>query len=379
MSESQDKPVMDEEAQVPAFPGLLQALFLGPQALWTVLRAPVVLLFVFFCMTLPAFLLLSGYYENLNSVLAGNPLANGRGGLFLLQDYDRLHPGGHELPGLMQIVWTLMITFFAAGLLSTVGLGRRPRPGLTGFLSESGRLFFRSFRTLIPSLILILIWTGLFIVLLKPWVMGLDIVHASNMRAHWVLFGLNVLFLFGLGKILILRRLALARLVHTGRKSALLAWLWTLRYWMRHPFVTITAYIPLFLLFAGGALGAVYGLDALLARYFEQDSRPAYFMLAAQVFPLFYLAVNLASFLLARHLVAMDTAIREGGAAEPRVVFAPEPSKTEPATSVEKDAVGSGDVVSAKPAEANPDVRPSSSEEALAWEWTPEDSAKKEG
>ena len=330
MSDSTPDAPMQEEDKGPEFPGLLSALVLAPQAVLRVLRSPVVLLTVFVSMTLPAFLLLGSYYEDLNTAMAGNPLANGINGLILQQDFDRLHGGGHEIPGLMQIMWALMITFFAGGLLSTVGLGRRPRPGLSGFLSESGRWFFRSFRTLLPSLLFLMIWTWVFTALLQPWVLGSGLVQASDTRAFWVGFGLDVLYLIGMGKILILRRLALARLVHTGRHSAFRAWLWTLGYWIRHPFVTLTAYLPLFVLFAGGAIGAVYGLDALLVHYNDMGSRPIFFMLAAQVFPIFYLALNLSSFLLARHLVALDTAIREGAPPEPQVVVDSVPNRNQP-------------------------------------------------
>jgi hypothetical protein len=342
------------EAQGERRPGLLQALLLGPQAFSSVLRAPRVLLLVYLCMTLPSVLLLTSYYQSLNAALADNPLANGHGGLFLLQDYDRLHPDGAVLPGLMQLIWALMITFFAGGLLSTVGLSRKPRPGLSGFLSESGRLFFRSLRTLLPSLLFFMFWTWLFVSLLEPWVTGLAIVQVSDTRAFWVGFGLNVFYLFGIGKVLILRRIALARLVYCGRKSALVSWLWAIGYWIRHPFVTITAFLPLLVLFAAGALGAVYGLDKLLEIYFAPGSRPIYFMLAAQVFPLFYLALNLASFLLARHLVAVDTAIREGLPPEPRVVVAPHPSQAEPVESLAPESVAD----EPEPAEPEPDEEP---------------------
>ncbi len=281
-------------------PSLLGYLFLGAKA-WL---EPFKQLRAFFCVflaacalsLLPVLDLLSG----LHSVLDHVPLASGRAGRFLFEDVERLHPELSLSVGGSALLAMLLWTFFAGGVVS-IGDKEPSSSSLGGFLANCGKRFFVSFRTWVIFVLHLLLWT---------WVVvdfGRDALAprfgdlANAEYSMYVDLAVNLLWLLGFAVLLIVRRLALARIVVFDKKSAILSFYTSLLLLIRRPLRMLLAWMGFGLL----VMAVVLALGFLSDRLFLSDDRQglafglslvALFFLQGSIFASFRMARVIWSF-----------------------------------------------------------------------------------
>ena len=215
--------------------GALAAAFLQPR----------ILLLAWAWVTALALWLVWPAWQVIDAELASHP-----GSAFLLDpvldaDFARRHPGTVLALGGASVLMLVFWAFLGGGVLATVGLGRRLR--FTELLSEGGAFLLRSLRVL---------GLGLLLAVLLGWGLGtLDrLVTGHAWRdadpgvitvfgwepAHWftrslVVEALRWLWGFAFLVLVFAGKVALARLVVDGRRSAFLAWAFALGTLLRRP------------------------------------------------------------------------------------------------------------------------------------------------
>ncbi|MEZ5987556.1 MAG: hypothetical protein R3F30_00215 [Planctomycetota bacterium] len=293
------------------FPGALACFGFGVAAFFRALSRPWVLLLAWATYTALALPMVVPLYGSLDAALSHNPLAQGHWGQVLLAEHDRVFPGLGRVSAWLPLLSALVMTLLAPGLVRCVHGAPRSR-GLGALLAESGRLLPRSLRSLLPALVLLILWTWLWKAFIDPFLLGLDWTNADADRAFRVGLASKLVAGIGVFKVLMLRRLALARLVVEDRRSATWAWLWALGWYARHPLRTWAAYLGLLLVWVVVVSAGSTALDLLEAHFFEQATRPLLFLVATQVVAVLLCAVTLAGFLVAGRLVSIDAALRAG-------------------------------------------------------------------
>jgi hypothetical protein len=308
-------------------------------ALWALATAfahPRVLLAAYVVVTAAAAWLVWPVWAVLDAELAAQP-----GSGFLLDgvldaDFARRHPDTVlRLGGASAVVlasWALL----GGGVLATVGLGRKLR--FSELLSEGGAFLLRSLRVL---------GIGLVLAVLLAWGLGaVDRLLAERawrdadpgvvtvfgwVPAHWCTRALALealRWLWGLAFLVLLftSKVALARLVVDGRRSAFLAWAHALGMVARRPWrpVLITG-----VLVAAWMLGS-FVLGFATARLLERDRNLVAGLVLTQVQVLFAQGILIAFLLAARRFLVLGRGtVRESR--EPVVVIpqrAPAPAAT---------------------------------------------------
>lgn len=295
----------------------LGCLRLGPAAVGRSLRAPRILLLVAGTMVLIAALEALPVYQEVAKYLHHLPGAEGRYGRLLLEDLERNHPETRLLLGGSGLLAMFLWTFFAGGVLATVGLVSARRFGIADFLAASGRFFFRSLRCWFVFLVALLVWTWLSLDLAKPELESFLVDGGDENSLFLFDLGVNVVWFLGFASCWILRRLALARLVLLERRSALLAWLVSIGLLVRRPFRTVAGFTSLFVVWGLGLAACALALDLCL------DAELFPLALVLGIVPLFWFQLCLAgSFVLARRLWVLQRSRRgEAPPAEPAVVM----------------------------------------------------------
>ena len=287
------------------FPGIWGCSKLGPAAVLSVLRSPRMVGVVWLALSIPSFLMTLQYFAGLDSVLANNPLAQGREGGLLIPDIARIQPGVAFVFGSLWLPCLLIMTFFAGGILACVGIKAKRRVGITDFLAESGQYFFRSIRSLVPMLVGLLVWTWSWSQYIEPALTQNDWVAGSESYMYAAALIANLIFLAGFASLLILRRLAIAKLVWEQRHSALLAWGCGVKLLFSRPLACFLAYAGLFTFWATLVVLATLVLDPL----FVQESY-LLALLVSQLLAFSTVACAMGGQILARKLWTMDAAVR---------------------------------------------------------------------
>ncbi len=215
------------------FPGLFGSLLLGPAALGRVFRRPKILGLVYGTFLLLSFFQVLPAWQLLHAHLDGTPLSDGRGGRLLLEELVRLHPAADPSIAFTGIIALFLMMFFAGG---AVRMGTEDPAGrkLGAFLCSAGSNFFRSLRTFLVFLVLLVLWTYL-IGRVATWLPPAFSQGGNETALFRRELGLTVLWILGFLPLLYLRRLALARMVLADRRSALLAFFSSLWLLLRHP------------------------------------------------------------------------------------------------------------------------------------------------
>ncbi|MFQ5507342.1 MAG: hypothetical protein ACE5F1_21465, partial [Planctomycetota bacterium] len=200
-------------------------------------------------------------------------------------------------------------------ILACIGITSGRRLRVSDFLAESGRYFFRSLRTWCLFLLALILWSWAVFGGLLPFLSDLFLAGGSDTRQLVFDLGTSVVWLLGFGLLLALRRLALARLVLLERRSAVVAFFGSIGLVLRRPFSLLTAFAGLFLIWGVGM--AVVGLS--VNRFIDDGNRLLLALLAGMAGGLVQQGCNMASFVMARRICALDLSDREQ-ISEPTVV-----------------------------------------------------------
>lgn len=244
-------------------------------------------------------------YGDLRAALDRLPTARGEFGTMLLGEVERLRPGTR--PSID--AWGLLATLcwiFAAGGAATIGgvVDRRERVrpraiSVAAFLGQGGRYFFRSLRTWLIFILLVLLWAWAWRDVAVPfleerYVLGGD----ERMQFRYDVIR-DVVFAIGVFKLWMLRRLAMGFLVVHERRSALRAWLSALGFLFFHPIRS----------FFGFGVVAAFGAAALVALSFAlrfAGERLWAEVLVALAIVFVYQLTLLAAYAVARLLIESD-------------------------------------------------------------------------
>ncbi len=330
---------------------VIRAFRISLMALLTALRYPRVWLALWVWVTAAALVLVVPIYGAVDAALAHHPGASRLVDQALDDDLWRQNPAlTPHLTGAAVFVLLGMV-FFAGGILSCMGVGRRFR--FTGFLSECARLFPRNLRVLLIGLVpaTLLFWgvgfadTWLREDLLRNWDPGGPDVDSPLSRYVSLEFGLELLnWFWGLLFLLLVlaSKVAMAHLVVENRSLAVWAWGKAAMRVLTSPFMAsfiivllILAYLPL------------YFLGGVITSFLEAGPETNLWAgLACGQGGIMWLQVVTVAFFLAARKFLMETAppsLKEAPAAVPVEPVVTIPSKPAPVPTPEP-------VPSAKPA-----------------------------
>ncbi len=282
------------------FPGFFGSFLLGPAALGRVFLRPAILGLVYGTFLLLSFFQVLPAWQLLHTHLDGTPLSEGRGGRLLLEELVRLHPSADPSIAFTGIIALFLMMFLAGG---AVRMGTEDAAGrkLSAFLCSAGANFFRSLRTFLVFLVLLVLWTYL-IGRVATWLPPAFSDGGNETALFRRELGLTLLWILGFLPLLYLRRLALARLVLADRRSAILAFgssFWLL---LRHPLALFLSCLGLCLVGAVIFFAGAFLVDRLEAA--EAAALPI-FVLGQLVFLTIHASL-LASFALAARVWELD-------------------------------------------------------------------------
>lgn len=289
-------------------PHLLEAFRAGPAALAAVLRAPLVLLVVYGAFLLLELSVALPAWSAAARVLDHNPLARGADLAFVIDDLVRLHPEvGLRLGGAL-LAALLLGAFFQGGAVATLGLAD-VRGLLAGrFLAASGRWFFASLRCFAVFAVgLVLLSWGVE----AAWSLVPEAARAGGNEGATVTWRLVLaaVWMLGFALLLVLQRLAFARLLLEGRRSALAAHVAAAWLVLRRPLAVAAAHVGLLIVWGLAVTAAALAVD----RFAAAERIPAA-LLTGQVAALFTKASIVASAVLARRCWSFVPARRAGKA-----------------------------------------------------------------
>jgi len=256
-------------------------------ALGTALNYPRVVLTMWLMVTLPALLAVFPAVQSIDRALAHHPGARLTLDQSLDSDFARLHPeAAVGLAGGMVFV-LLASAFLAGGILTRVGTGKRFSYGV--FLAEGGRLFLRNLRVLaIAVIVCAAVFWG--IDNLDRWVREVWLYDADpgatllGWHTPWFSLELGLeatrwLYGFLFVLILLLTKMAMARLAALDRRSALLAWLAAAGTVLRHPLRTLWMLVLWLALW----MGVAYLIGEVTVYALEIRQQPWLGLLSGQV------------------------------------------------------------------------------------------------
>ena len=281
-------------------PGFFGSLVLGPTTIGRIFRRPSILALVY-----GAFFFLSLFqvfpaWQVLHANLDVTPLSDGRGGRLLLEELVRIHPDADPSIVFTGIISLVLMMFFAGG---AVMMGTEDPAGrkISSFLCSAGTNFFRSFRTFLVFLVLLIFWTFLLgrVVTWLPPAFSRGGNETALFRRE---LGLSVFWFLGFFLLLYLRRLALARIVLTDKRSAILAYFSSIWFLLRHPLVLFLSCFGLCLVGTIVLLGGAF----LVQRFEAAEASALPIFVTGQMVFLTLQASLLGSFALAARLWELD-------------------------------------------------------------------------
>lgn len=285
----------------------------GPIAFSRVLRSYKIWLFVSSLFLMAAITFVLPIYHELRELLDHLPTAEGYFGGMQLDEIERLHPELKPTLGLYGVVAMLVWTFFGGGACA---LSEGRAQGLSEFLATCGRFFFRSLRTWLVFIVAFLVWSWIWNDVLIPFLeTKLETGGNAKMLFRFVVAS-EVIFVIGLVKLLMLRRLALARIVLEDRRSAVRAWFSAIGFMVLHPIRTVVGFLGVALIGAIALVSCGIALSALGDRFVLG-------LLVAVLVLVVYQAALLASFAVARLLLETEIARRSHGGESEEPIVAP--------------------------------------------------------
>jgi hypothetical protein len=289
-------------------------------ALGTALNYPRVLLTMWVIVTLPALLAVFSAAQAIDRALAHHPGARLTLDQSLDSDFARLHPeAAIDLGG--GVVFVLLASaFLAGGILSLVGTGRRFTYGR--FLAESGRLFLRNLRVLAIAVIVsaALFW-GIGVLdhyVREVWLYEADAgATLGDLHSPWASLQLGLeamrwIYGFVFVLLLLLTKMAMARLAVLDRRSALLAWLAAAGTMLRHPLRALA--LPI--LWLAVWMGVAYLIGEVTVYALEVRHEPWLALLSGQA-GILWTQLALIALLLAARTFAVRTVIAPAAIEEP--------------------------------------------------------------
>jgi hypothetical protein len=191
-------------------------------------------------------------------------------------------------------------------VLVCVGKGKRRR--FDEFIGASARWLLRSIRCWVVFAALLALWSWLLLGVAKPYLEAALVEVGNEGSQERFALGLNVTWLVGFAKLWAHRRLSLAHMIVTDRRSALLACMHTALLIVRRPLRTLAAFLGLFAVWALGLAVSGMGLERLL-----QAEHHGLALAVGVVALVWYQVAIAASWLVARQLVEHDVAARPAG------------------------------------------------------------------
>ncbi|MDP6424174.1 MAG: hypothetical protein QGG14_05490 [Planctomycetota bacterium] len=289
-----------------AFPNLVGCLAIGPKAIGRVLLSPAKVGIPVLAVAIVSFLLVLPVWRAVAEALDHHPLAGDRFGRFLYADLERLQPSTNLSLGASMLASMLLWSFFAGGVLVCVGKGKRRR--FDEFIGASARWLLRSIRCWVVFAALLALWSWLLLGVAKPYLEAALVEVGNEGSQERFALGLNVTWLVGFAKLWAHRRLSLAHMIVTDRRSALLACMHTALLIVRRPLRTLAAFLGLFAVWALGLAVSGMGLERLL-----QAEHHGLALAVGVVALVWYQVAIAASWLVARQLVEHDVAARPAG------------------------------------------------------------------
>jgi len=308
-----------------SFPSLFGCIRLPFWALFQTLKSPLALLLMAGIVVTTAAVKVADAHVAVAKALDHQPLAAGVGGKtdlyrnawegrFLLADVQRVIEAATVRLEASPMLVVLLFMFFAGGILSCIGIKTTRRLRISDLLAESGRFFFRSFRTWVLFFVSLVVWNWV----LRSWVVtplrGLVIQGGEDTRQIVFAIAAGVVWGLGLAILLAVRRLSLARLVLRDQRSAVLAFFGSLGLIIRRPLRTLTITLVLVLTWAIGMAAIGIAID----RLFETNQLLPVLLVGIGG-AVFSTACTVASFVLARRIWTLDGEVEP--AREPTVVL----------------------------------------------------------